>query len=208
MPMEQLKQSSDQSQKQDQTSFNALMKNILKNRVLWFDGEVSFTPDQLAEFILNGGQITDGIHITALNEEIMKFKKFNPSLVLNVKKELNHLDKTWNIPEKYKSINIKEYIKNSFLKEIEEKRLSGSELSDAEVNKRIDRISQEVKLYEQNDMNIILRTIIYILDVFKQNGVVWGTGRGSSCSSYVLYLLGLHSVDSVEYELDIKEFFK
>lgn len=206
--MEQQSEQSTHSAKPDQSTFNRLMKTILKDRVLWYDGDVSFTPDQLAEFILNGGQINDNIHISALNEDIIKFKKFNPSLSLNVKKDLNHLDKTWNIPDNYKNINIREYIKNRFLSEIEDKKKNGNPLSEVQINERIDRIGDEIKLYHEHDMFIILKTIIYILDIFKQNNVIWGTGRGSSCSSYILYLLGLHSVDSVEFELDIKEFFK
>ena len=36
----------------------------------------------------------------------------------------------------------------------------------------------------------------------------WGVGRGSSVSSYCLYLIGIHMVDSIKYNLDIQEFFK
>jgi DNA polymerase III alpha subunit len=35
---------------------------------------------------------------------------------------------------------------------------------------------------------------------------VWGIGRGSSVSSYVLYVLGVHDVDSYAYDLDIGDF--
>jgi DNA polymerase III alpha subunit len=33
-------------------------------------------------------------------------------------------------------------------------------------------------------------------------------GRGSSIASYVLYLLGVHRIDSYKFNLDIKEFLK
>jgi len=42
----------------------------------------------------------------------------------------------------------------------------------------------------------------------RKNNLVWGVGRGSSVSSYLLYLIGVHKVDSYKYRLDIKEFLK
>ena len=184
------------------------MKTILKDRVLWADGHIEFNADQLADFILNGGEITDKIHVNALSEDIIKFKEFNPYLVLNVKRDLEHLNKTWNIPDSFKSMSIQKFISDKFQAEMERKETLGKPFSDEQVNERIDRIKMELDLYKKNDMSIILKTIIYIVDVFRKNGVIWGTGRGSSCASYVLYLIGLHSVDSVELDVDINEFFK
>ena len=40
------------------------------------------------------------------------------------------------------------------------------------------------------------------------NNVVWGLGRGSSTASYILYLLGVHKIDSLYYDLPIEEFLK
>jgi len=47
-----------------------------------------------------------------------------------------------------------------------------------------------------------------MVDTFRKNNVVWGVGRGSSVSSYVLYLLGVHRVDSIKYKLNINEFLR
>ena len=47
-----------------------------------------------------------------------------------------------------------------------------------------------------------------LVDVSKENNIVLGVGRGSSVASYILYLLGIHKVDSLAYNLDIKEFLK
>jgi DNA polymerase III alpha subunit len=33
-------------------------------------------------------------------------------------------------------------------------------------------------------------------------------GRGSSVASYVLFLIGVHKIDPIKYELPIEEFFK
>jgi DNA polymerase III alpha subunit len=42
----------------------------------------------------------------------------------------------------------------------------------------------------------------------KANNIIWGVGRGSSVASYVLYLLEVHRVDSMYYNLDIREFLR
>jgi DNA polymerase III alpha subunit len=42
----------------------------------------------------------------------------------------------------------------------------------------------------------------------RDNNIVWGVGRGSSVASYVLYLLGIHKIDSIKYNLSPDEFFK
>jgi DNA polymerase III alpha subunit len=53
-----------------------------------------------------------------------------------------------------------------------------------------------------------LRYLKYLVDVMQNNRMIWGVGRGSSVASYVLYLLGVHRIDSMFYELDPKEFLR
>jgi len=98
---------------------------------------------------------------------------------------------TWLIPDKYKSINVKEYVLNKTSKPEE-----------------IDRVEMEYKLYEERHLIDILRCMIFLIDFFKENDIVWGVGRGSSVSSYILYLIGVHKIDSLRYQLDISEFLK
>ncbi len=57
-------------------------------------------------------------------------------------------------------------------------------------------------------MLVLLKTMKYIVDTLRENNIVWGVGRGSSVASYVLFLLGVHKIDSVKYDLPIEEFFK
>ena len=66
----------------------------------------------------------------------------------------------------------------------------------------------ELRIWRKRKLNDMLRTLIFIVNTFEDNNVIWGTGRGSSCASYVLYLIGLHQVDSVLYNIDIGEFFR
>ena len=71
-----------------------------------------------------------------------------------------------------------------------------------------DRVSKELELYIQHGMFDLLYYLKYLVDTMRENKIVWGVGRGSSVASYVLYLIGIHKVDSIKYELDIHEFLK
>jgi DNA polymerase III alpha subunit len=53
-----------------------------------------------------------------------------------------------------------------------------------------------------------LRYLKYLVDTLKSNNMIWGVGRGSSVASYVLYLLGVHRIDSMFYDLDAREFLR
>jgi len=70
------------------------------------------------------------------------------------------------------------------------------------------RVTQELELYIKHKMYDVLHVMKYIVDTLRANNVVWGVGRGSSVASYVLYLIGVHKVDSIKYNLPIEEFFK
>ena len=100
----------------------------------------------------------------------------------------------WFIPDHYKTLDIEEYIA---------KRLP----TDASTE-QLNRISKELELYKARNLYPVLRVLIYIIDTMRKHDIVWGVGRGSSVASYVLYLLGIHKVDSLKYNLDIKEFLK
>ena len=71
-----------------------------------------------------------------------------------------------------------------------------------------DRVKLELKMFLERDMEKFLRFCIYFSDMIKKNNWVVGVGRGSSVASYCLYLLKIHLVDSIKYNLDIKEFLK
>jgi DNA polymerase III alpha subunit len=70
------------------------------------------------------------------------------------------------------------------------------------------RLADEVALFQKHDMIPVLRAMKYVVDTLRDNDVVWGVGRGSSVASYVLFLIGVHKIDPIKYELPIEEFFK
>jgi DNA polymerase III alpha subunit len=70
------------------------------------------------------------------------------------------------------------------------------------------RVTQELELFVQHKMFDLLFYLKYLVDTLRANNVLWGVGRGSSVASYVLFLIGVHKIDSIKYNLDIKEFLK
>ena len=96
----------------------------------------------------------------------------------------------WNMPDKYKNLDIEEWLLDSC----------------PEQNHQ--RLLEELDAYKQRNMLNLLRWLKYFVDTCEKEGVVWGVGRGSSVASYVLYILGVHSVDSIKYNLDWQEFLR
>jgi DNA polymerase III alpha subunit len=70
------------------------------------------------------------------------------------------------------------------------------------------RVILELELFIQHGMDSLLKYLKYLVDTMRENNIVWGVGRGSSVASYCLYLIGIHRIDSIEYDLDIREFLK
>lgn len=175
----------------------------LKNRTLWYDGTVTMTPKQVVDYLLTGKSLNTHIYISDIDEDVKKYNVLEPDNKLLVKENIKDFNADWNIPEKYKNLDIKKYIHAKLYEECEK-----LTLSDEDVNIRIARVKQELQIYSKYNLYNIVKALIYIVDKLEENKVIWGTGRGSSCSSYLLYLIKLHDVDSVKYELDIKEFIR
>ena len=72
----------------------------------------------------------------------------------------------------------------------------------------LQRVGEELIKFQERDMFPLLRYCKYLVDTMRKHNVVWGVGRGSSVSSYVLYLLGIHRINSIHYDLSIDEFLK
>jgi DNA polymerase III alpha subunit len=97
----------------------------------------------------------------------------------------------WHMPDEYKKLDIAEYILGLCQEEYE-----------------LQRVAQELLLYQERDLFDLLRYLKYLVDTLRKNNVVWGVGRGSSVASYVLFLLGVHKINSIYYDLSVEEFLK
>ena len=72
----------------------------------------------------------------------------------------------------------------------------------------LQRAGEELLLYQERDMFVLLRYLKYLVDTMRNNNIVWGVGRGSSVASFVLFLIGVHKINSLYYDLPIDEFLK
>ena len=75
-------------------------------------------------------------------------------------------------------------------------------------NEQTNRVSEELEAFIQHGMMDLLFYLKYLVDTLQVNKIVWGVGRGSSVASYVLYLIGVHKIDSLKYNLDWREFLR
>jgi DNA polymerase III alpha subunit len=95
------------------------------------------------------------------------------------------------MPEEYKNYNIYDEI-----------------VGKCETAEELYRVSDELQEFEKRGMIPVLQFLKYMVDTCRENNIVIGIGRGSSVASYCLYLLGVHKVNSLKYNLNIKEFLK
>ena len=98
---------------------------------------------------------------------------------------------TWFMPDEYKNMDIAKWL-----------------LEQAKHDTELQRIGEELLMYAERDLLDLLRYLKYFVDTLRANNIVWGVGRGSSVASFVLYLIGVHKINSISYGLDINEFIR
>lgn len=113
----------------------------------------------------------------------------NPGLSVEEFDKLNQQE--WYMPDSYKEMDIAKHI-----------------LDLCKTDAELQRVGEELLLYMERDLFDLLRYLVYLVDIMELNNVIWGVGRGSSVSSYVLYLLKVHRIDSMFYKLDPREFLR
>ena len=97
----------------------------------------------------------------------------------------------WFMPEQYKNMDIFSWLEQR-----------------TETLEEIERVEEEFKEFEKRNMLEILCYMVYLVDFMRENNIVWGVGRGSSVASYILYLIGVHRINSIQYGLDWREFLR
>lgn len=96
----------------------------------------------------------------------------------------------WKMPASYKTMDIEGFLASVCPKE------------------NYQRLVDELQEFKNRNMLDLLRWLKYFVDEMTAKDVVWGVGRGSSVASYVLYLIGVHSIDPIKYNLDWQEFLR
>lgn len=167
-------------------------------------GQIIFNSDDLANLIMEGHDISDLDRIMV--DHSVNFAQASP--LLNPVPDVEHYSEehykdftveqfdqqcqsTWFMPDHYKNMDIAEYV-----------------LSLCQSSGELQRAGAELLLYQEKNLIDLLKYLKYLVDVMKENDIIWGVGRGSSVSSYVLFLIGVHRIDSLYYNLDFREFLR
>ena len=114
---------------------------------------------------------------------------------LNPESSIEDFDKknqsNWHMPDEYKNMDIAKFI-----------------LEQCNTEAELQRAGEELLMFQERDMFVLLQYLKYLVDTMRKNNIVWGVGRGSSVASFVLYLLGVHKINSLYYDLSVDEFLK
>lgn len=165
-------------------------------------GQAILSSEHLIGLVLQGRNIS---HLNVIfDEEIELFQKYQSELLpetitfLGEPEEKLSFDEfhqqcadTWIFPAIYQEIDVRSWL-----------------IAKCKTQQEIDRVNEEYVLYEERDLIMLLRLFIYLVDYMRKGNFLWGVGRGSSVASYILYLIGIHRVNSIKYELDIKDYLK
>lgn len=157
------------------------------------------TENDICDLLL---QDPDRVFNTLYVESVIKFDE---SLeIQNVPKLLTHTElscsvnqfdevnqSNWFIPDSYKNFDIAKYV-----------------LDLCQTDAELQRVGEELLKYQELGLFPVLCYCKYLVDTMRENNIVWGVGRGSSVASYVLFLIGIHRINSLHYDLSIDEFLK
>ena len=160
-------------------------------------GQMIFSQKDLCDVYLTNPEKTlkqvltdETIEFMDTLENLPELIKYIPSNQTTEEFDDEH-SSNWFIPEEYKQMDIAKWVLDQCK-------------SDAELQ----RAGEELLLFQERDMFILLQYLKYLVDTMRKNNVVWGVGRGSSVASFVLYLIGIHKINSLYYQLSITEFLK
>lgn len=166
-------------------------------------GELIFDQNDLCDLIMQGHALDQMSGLTvdssvdlktaaSILEHVPKFVEHNELVEQMPTEEFDHRNQSqWFMPESYKQLDIAEHI-----------------LGLCNTDQQLQRCGQELMMYQERDLFNLLRYLKYLVDTMKHHNLIWGVGRGSSVASYVLYKLGVHSIDSLYYDLDPTEFLR
>ncbi len=122
--------------------------------------------------------------------DLEEFKRSNASLGNPVEAQV-YQDGEWLIPNSYQRLDLKPWLAEQCQTEGE-----------------LNRVELEWNLFESKGLVPVLCAVKYLVDVMRENKIVWGGGRGSSVASFILYLIGVHKIHSVNWDLDPTEFLR
>ena len=154
--------------------------------------DIKHDTDTAMELLYRGKQLYD---IPFNTDVVSEYNQSAVELNLSEISDMSQWSKQFDIPPHYRELNVEDYVRGLVPQG------NGN-------NQATARVEEELDLFRTRNLYPVLQCLIYIIDTMRKNNLVWGVGRGSSVASYVLYLIGVHKIDSIKYNLDIREFLK
>lgn len=167
-------------------------------------GEIILNDQDVFDSIMQGRDIwntanitvTDSIDVTKLVKhledpaQLVSWKSQAPES-MSIQEFDQRNQSNWFMPDQYRNMDIAQHV-----------------IDLAKDNIELQRLAQELLLYQERDLFNLLRYLCYLVDIMRKHNIVWGVGRGSSVASFVLYKMGVHRIDSLYYDLDPNEFLR
>ena len=167
-------------------------------------GQMIFDEDEIFNQVMSGQQVQQFENVLVypkldletaalILKDVPKFIEYNNLIEQQetVEQFDHRCQSNWYMPDEYKQLDIAKHV-----------------LDLCETDVELQRVGQELLLFQERNLFDLLRYLKYLVDVMRENRLIWGVGRGSSLASYVLYLLGVHRINSIFYDLDPQEFLR
>lgn len=170
----------------------------LGNRILLDDGTVICNSDAIIELLYSGEPVSNIFCSDQRDQQEWETSKIECDSDITGPlfadkpqySDINWFD-YWTTPEPYNSIDLDTWCLNKCN-------------NDTEKNRAL----LELALLKERNMYPIMRHLIYCVDKWREHKIVWGVGRGSSVSSFILHLIGINRINPLEYDLDVTEWLK
>jgi len=170
----------------------------LGNRHILDDGTVICSESAAVDILYQGRDLSDVVLddeqiTTAFNKANDMLDQGFEKLISSDRGIFNECDwySAWLTPEPWVNIDVEAYC-----------------LKKCDTDQQRDRVRYEMVLFADRKMIPVLRHLIWMVDYLRDRKIFWGVGRGSSVSSYILYLIGINRIDPLKFDLDVKEFLK
>lgn len=143
-------------------------------------------PNQILKNVLVDEEICFDNDLSLENiPDLIKYKHLD----ISVEEFDDKLQQEWFMPKEYKELDIAKWV-----------------LEQCSDDAELQRAGHELLMFQERNLFMLLKYLKFLVDIMRQHNIVWGVGRGSSVSSFVLYLIGIHKINSLYYDLPIDEF--
>lgn len=165
----------------------------LEDRILMNDGTSVIADERAVELLLKDGVLPEHMKVIP-SKESTKFKqKYQKDIDYNGEEselvpDMSFDEREW--------IKLKGYL------------LQNRRDEETSIEDHVGRLTKELEYLEEYNQQSFILKVKALVDKFVEDEVVWGVGRGSSCASYVLFVLGIHDVNPITYAINASEFYK